>query len=196
MLFRSVGCEVDSFLDPSVVGRWERTPVVLPILDRLDVIEESGTEVAGLSKIRPEDLLPDTREYIIGSGDLVTITVFELIQPNVESVQTRRVDELGMVRLPVIGALKTAGQTASQLEAKIASILESKGVLKNPTVTVIVQEGRQNTFSIIGEPSTGGTAVGTYTILHPDFRLLDALALARGVPGNTKRLLKIGRAHV
>jgi polysaccharide biosynthesis/export protein len=191
-----VGCEVDSFLDPSVVGRWERTPVVLPILDRLDVIEEAGAEVPGMTKIRPEDLLPDTREYIIGTGDLLTISVFELINPNVESVQTRRVDEVGMVRLPVIGAVHVSGLTASTLELRLAQVLESKGVLKNPTVTVIVQEGRQNTFSIIGEPSSGGTAVGTYTILHPDFRLLDALALARGVPGNSKRLLIIRQAFL
>lgn len=191
-----VGCEVDSFLDPSVVGRWERTPVVLPILDRLDVIEEAGAEVPGMTKIRPEDLLPDTREYIIGTGDLLTISIFELINPNVESVQTRRVDEVGMVRLPVIGAVHVSGLTASTLEQRLAQVLESKGVLKNPTVTVIVQEGRQNTFSIIGEPSSGGTAVGTYTILHPDFRLLDALALARGVPGNSKRLLIIRQAFL
>ena len=191
-----VGCEVDSFLDPSVVGRWERTPVVLPILERLDVIEEAGAEVPGMTKIRPEDLLPDTREYIIGTGDLLTISIFELINPNVESVQTRRVDEVGMVRLPVIGAVHVSGLTASTLEQRLAQVLESKGVLKNPTVTVIVQEGRQNTFSIIGEPSSGGTAVGTYTILHPDFRLLDALALARGVPGNSKRLLIIRQAFL
>ena len=46
-----VGCEVDSFLDPSVVGRWERTPVVLPILDRLDVIEESNAEAKYFVKL-------------------------------------------------------------------------------------------------------------------------------------------------
>ncbi|HEX7010773.1 MAG TPA: hypothetical protein VF184_12390, partial [Phycisphaeraceae bacterium] len=34
------GCEVDSYFDPSVVGRWERTPATLPILDRLDIIDE------------------------------------------------------------------------------------------------------------------------------------------------------------
>src|SRR5262249_53148219 len=120
------GCEMDSFLDPSVVGRWERTPVVLPILDRLDVIDEPPARVQGMTSVAPEDLVPDINEYVMGAGDLVTVTVFELVQPGVESVQTRRLDELGVVRLPEIGAIKAAGLTPSQLEKKIGETLEAK----------------------------------------------------------------------
>lgn len=38
------GCEVDSFIDPSVLGRWEKTPTVVPILDRVAVIEDTTGE--------------------------------------------------------------------------------------------------------------------------------------------------------
>ena len=72
------GCEVDSFMNPSVVGRWERTPVVLPILDQLDIIDEPSSNAAGLSQIVPQDLIPFIREYVIGPGDVVTASVFEL----------------------------------------------------------------------------------------------------------------------
>ena len=34
-----VGCNADSFFDPSKVGYWRQTPTVMPILDRLSVIK-------------------------------------------------------------------------------------------------------------------------------------------------------------
>jgi polysaccharide export outer membrane protein len=189
-----VGCEVDSWFDPSVVGRWERTPVVLPILDRLDVIDEPPAKAPGTTSVQPEDLVPEVREYVIGPGDLITFTVFELIVPNVESVQTRRVDELGQVRLPVVGTVQAGGLTPSELERSISQTLERNDILRDATVSVIVQEGRQKTYSVIGEPQVAGTGIGTYTIPHPDFRLLEAMALARGVPGRIKTLYVI-RQH-
>jgi len=183
------GCEVDSFLDPSVVGRWERTPVTLPILTRINVINEPPASRMEVTSVRPADLKPDVQEYRIGPGDLLTITVFELIMPGQESRQTRRVDETGELRLPVIGAVRAADRTPSELEQAIRDQRERQGVLRDAMVSVTLQEARQNTFSVIGEPSTGGTAVGTYAIPKPNFRLLDALAMARGVPGRTKKLM-------
>ena len=182
------GCESDSFMNPSVVGRWEHTPVTLPILQRLDVIEPTDDSRLAVTSVQASDLIPDMREYVIGPGDLVTVVVFELISPGQESVNTRRVDETGQLRLPVIGSIRTAGFSASQLEIEIKNILERKSILRDAQVSVIMQESRQNTFSVIGQPLQGGTAIGTYMIPKPDFRMLDALVLARGVPGRTKKL--------
>ncbi len=182
------GCESDSFMNPSVVGRWEHTPVTLPILKRLDVIEPADDGRLAVTSVQASDLIPDMREYVIGPGDLVTVVVFELISPGQESVNTRRVDETGQLRLPVIGPIRTAGFSASQLEIEIKNVLERKSILRDAQVSVIMQESRQNTFSVIGQPLQGGTAIGTYMIPKPDFRMLDALALARGVPGRTKKL--------
>ena len=181
------GCDVDSFLDPSEVGRYENTPVVLPILQRLDVIEEPEEMIAGLSEIRSEDLIPEIREYVMGPGDMITVTIYELISLGAETNQTRRIDELGFIRLPVIGQIKAAGQTTKQLEQRIVTILDTEmGVLRDPIVTVIVQEGRQRTYSILG---TAGS--GTYTIVQNNFRLLDAIALAGGLPVLTEKLYVI-----
>lgn len=190
------GCEMDSFMDPSVAGRWERTPVVLPILDRLDVVDEPSGLLDGLTQVRREDLMPDVSEYIIGPGDLITVSIFELIVPNIESVQTRRINELGIVRLPVVGAIQAANYTPSELERRIAKVLDEKDQLKDATVSVIVQEGRQRTYSIIGEPRVAGTAIGTYTIPRADFRILEAVALARGVPAEVQRLYVIRQVRL
>jgi polysaccharide biosynthesis/export protein len=182
------GCEVDSYLDMSEVGRYERTPTILPILNQLDIIDEPSLEPAGMTEVMPADLIPQVQEYVIGAGDVVQVTVYELLLEATESVQQRRVDNLGMIRLPVIGPVKAGGSTPTELENEIRQILVRRGVLREPTVNVDVVEERQNTFSIIGEPRTGGTALGTYAILKEDFRLLDAIALARGVPGNIRNI--------
>ncbi|MEX0742303.1 MAG: polysaccharide biosynthesis/export family protein [Phycisphaeraceae bacterium] len=180
------GCEVDSYLDPSVVGRWEYTPVVLPILDRLDVIDEPEDNVPGLSEIRSEDLVPEVREYVMGPGDTIRINIFELVTPGTEAQYIRRIDELGNVRLPHgIGQVRAQGQTARQFEDRLADILDPD-ILRDPEVTTIVEEGRQKTFSILGVAGSG-----TYPIIQNNFRLLDALSLAQGVPDTVDRLYVI-----
>jgi polysaccharide export outer membrane protein len=185
-IFSLTACDVDSYMDPTIVGRWESTPVVMPILDRLDVIEEPEDAIPGLSQIRSEDLIPEVSEYVLGPGDLVTVTVFELISPGVESVQTRRIDELGFIRLPIIGQVKVGGLTSRQLEDRIVDILDPE-ILRNPMVSVVVQEGRQKTFNIRGAVG----AAGTYSILQSDFRLLDAISLARDVPAQIQKIYVI-----
>jgi len=167
----------------------------MPILDQLDIIDEPPAKAPGTTQVRRSDLIDNINEYVIGPGDLITFTIFELIIPNVETVQTRRVDELGIVRLPVVGAVKIAGLTPSAVEKKLAASLEQMDVVKNAEVSVIVQEGRQRTYSVIGEPRVAGTGIGTYTIPHPNFRLLEAMALARGVPGQIKTLYVIRGAN-
>lgn len=184
-----IGCELDSYMDPSIVGRWEATPGVAPILNRIDMIESSNDEDLPMTQVQPSDLVPDIQEYVIGSGDLITVTVFELILPGQDSVQTRRVDETGTIRLQIVGPIKVAGMTPSQLEQVVIETLEARGILREATVSVIVQESRQNTYTVYGEPIDGGSAIGVYAIPKPEFRLMDALAQARGIPGRTKRVL-------
>ncbi len=186
-----VGCETDSWLDPSVVGRWEHTPITMPILDRIDVIEDKGALTVTVSEVTPEDLMPDYREYTIGPSDVIAVIIFELVDPGQEAIYTRQVDATGLVRLPFVGAIKVSGKTPSQLETHIIELLERRDVIHNATVSVVLQNTTQNTFTVNASPLTGGTAGGVYPIPRPDFRLLDALAMARGVPDRTKRLLVI-----
>ena len=183
------GCESDSFLDPSLVGRWERTPVTMPILEELDLARNFDTGNVPISPVRPADLQPDVQEYVIGAGDFISISVFELISVGVTEVQERVIDETGNIRLPVIGRVKASGLSPSQLEQEVIDILQEKGVMEDATVSVVVQQSRQNLYSIIGAPEEGSTRFGTYLIPQPEFRLLEAIALAGGVSNRMKRIL-------
>ncbi|MEM6333510.1 MAG: polysaccharide biosynthesis/export family protein [Planctomycetota bacterium] len=135
--------------------------------------------------------MPDKREYVIGTGDTITISIFELLNIGQDYIVTRQVEQLGTVRIPNVGTIRAQGLSAIQLENEIRDTLERQGILRDAQVSVLLNISQRNTFSVLAAPSQGGIAVGTYVIPRPDFRLLDAIALARGVPGRTKTLLII-----
>jgi polysaccharide export outer membrane protein len=186
-----IGCESDSWMDPSVVGRWEHTPITMPILDRIDVIESRDTLPITLSEVSADDLRPDFNEYTISPSDTIAVIIFELVDPGQEAAYQRQVDATGLVRLPFVGPIKAAGKTASQLENYIAEVLERREIIRDATVSVILQNSTQNTFTVMASPLTGGTRAGLFTIPRPNFRLIDALAMANGIPDRTQRLLVI-----
>lgn len=183
-----IGCELDSFFDPSVVGRWERTPVTLPILTRVDLIEPNTGENLPISTVEVEDLIPQFTEYRLQPGDTIRVSIFELYAPGVTTTEIRRISRVGQIRLPVVGELTVIGMSAPALEKIVSDILDQKGVLRDAEVNVAVVDSVSDTYTVYGEPVLGSTNIGTYAIPRPDFRLLDALALARGVPGRTRKL--------
>lgn len=182
------GCEMSGFFDPTQPRISGRTPIVLPILNAIDVLDEYEP-YTNVTEVQPLDLIPEVREYVVGPNDVIQITIYDLVLLGQPDVQQRVVDELGNIRLPAgIGTVQVAGRTPSQIEKDIAQILQQKNILQDPTVSVMMLRRQQNIFSIIGEPRQGNTLFGQYEIPKPDFRLLDAIAMARGISGNTRTL--------
>ena len=72
------GCQTDSFVDPTVTGRWEHQPTTLPILRRINAIE-IGEQVVGEIPSR-EDLIENVSP-IASSREVVTVTAFDVYQP-------------------------------------------------------------------------------------------------------------------
>ena len=130
----------------------------------------------------PQDLIPHPTPYRLTPGDLVTVSVFELLAPGKEAVFTRRIDETGVIRLPVIGPVPATGRITQQVEKQIIEDLAN--TLQNPVVSVTLQEKRGNTYSVISDQPQ--TQSGVYSIPHPEHRLLEALAIARGIPTDAK----------
>ncbi len=183
------GCHVDSYFDPSKTGRFEYTPTTIPILERIDVIERDGDPWAKATGVTPEDLEPSRLTYRIAAGDVVTVDIFELIAPGQVWTATRRVGATGIYRLPSpIGDVRAAGLTAQEFQDTIYRIVDER-VMPNPMVNVVVEEGVGFTYTIYG--AVAGT--GLYSLRRSDFRLLDALAQAGGVPLGTQRVYVIRR---
>ncbi len=182
LLAMGVGCEVKSFLDPSEMGRYERQPLVLKILDTLDTGEEEpNTDFLNATDPLPEDLITNRVDYRLDRGDLVSVSVSDLQTQGVDTVRTVRISESGNISLPYIGQLKALGLTEAELEAKVIEAYRTADLIQNAQVSITVAEARGRAFSILGAIN----APGQYAIIQSDFRVLDALVLARDTTSPT-----------
>ncbi len=184
----AAGCEYDSYFDPSKTGRFEVTPTTIPILDRLDVIEGDDSPFAKATAVTSEDLVPGELIYRMAPGDVITVEIFELLAQGQVTQAQRRIDPGGFFRLPVIGDVRAAGLTAQEFQDVLVTILKER-VIRDPQVNVVVEQGAGFQYTIYGAIQ----GQGVFALRRPDFRLLDAIALAGGVPLTTQRVYVIRR---
>jgi len=169
------GC-TNKVLDPTQIGRFRPTPAVNVILDSLGVTEEAPVAWESAEDPRPKDVVAQKGDYALRPGDLVQISIYELFQEGVPLVSQFLVSETGQISIPEVGRVQAAGLTETQLEEEIKRTL-APNILKEPTVTVILLDSQQRTFSVMGN---GVPRPGRYLIPRYDFRLTDALATAGG----------------
>ncbi|MFN0131843.1 MAG: polysaccharide biosynthesis/export family protein [Phycisphaerales bacterium] len=170
------GCvEADSYLlDPSVVGRWERTATSVPILNRIGSIEGPEDEFVSQSEITDADLVPDVSEYRIGSGDRLTVTLYDIPDEGRAAQYERFVDARGMVELPQLGQVRITGLTQTEAEDAIKEVMKSQ--VANPLAYVEVLSPRQRRYTVFGAVQNSGP----FILPTADFRLLEALTLTGG----------------
>lgn len=112
-------------------------------------------------------------EYRLGAGDAIRINVFQNPDLTVET----RVSENGMVTYPLIGAVKLGGLSISEAEQSIARRLRDGGFVRQPQVTLLVQQVRGNQVSVLGLVGKPGR----YPIETANTRVSDMLAVAGGI---------------
>jgi len=172
----ATGCSND-VLDPTQIGRFQPVPVVNVILDNLGVASEADPTYAGAEEPTPADLIDEEQDYVLGVGDIVRISIYELQREGFPFVNDYVVTESGRISIPDVGQVRAAGLTEKGLEDEIKAIL-SPSVLRNPSVSVILMESQSRYFSIYG---WGVARPGRYPIPRTNFRLTDAIALAGDV---------------
>ena len=101
-------------------------------------------------------------DYVIGSEDLLEISVFE--QPDLN--RTVRVSGDGTISVPLLGIIPVDGLTTKEAEGKLRDLLGEK-YLTNPQVSVFVKEARSKKISVVGAVSKPGTVemLGQRTLL-------------------------------
>jgi polysaccharide export outer membrane protein len=112
-------------------------------------------------------------DYIIGSGDLIEVDVFDVKELSREV----RVSQTGSIGIPLVPVrLHIAGLTEMQAEQKIAEVLEANGLVSHPEVSVTVKDRKSKPITIVG-------AVGHSMVYQADrpVTLLEVLAEAGGV---------------
>lgn len=116
------------------------------------------------------------RDYVIGAGDSVRITVYQSPDLTLET----RVAESGTISYPLLGSVKLGGLSVAQAEAEITRGLRDGSFLRQPQVTLQVTLVRGNQVSVLGLVNRPGR----FPIDIVGMRLSEVLALAGGVaPG-------------
>jgi len=90
-------------------------------------------------------------DYIIGSGDVLKISVYD--HDDLETIS--RVSENGYIILPLLGQVKVADLSISETSNKIAR-LYSDGYIVNPQVSIFVQEFRSKKAVVLGHVKNPG----------------------------------------
>ena len=133
------------------------------------VAEETNQRIAQLAQAS----LVKQGEYLIGSGDLLGIEVFDVP----ELSRDVRVNETGYISLPLMPAkVRAAGLTPYQLQDKLAELLQTNGLVSTPEVTVSLKEQHSQPITVIG-------AVRTPQVMQAlrKTTLLQALSQAGGI---------------
>ena len=121
----------------------------------------------------------DNNRYVIGAEDNLQITVWR--EPSLSGVLPVRPD--GMISLVLIGDLKAAGRTPTQLSGDITQQL--KKYIQDPSVTVAVTAVNSQKIYLVGEVGHVGPIVMT-----PNMTPLQAISAAGGPSpyANAKRI--------
>lgn len=124
-------------------------------------------------------------DYIIGSGDLLDIDVFDVKELSREV----RVSQTGTIGIPLVPVrLHVAGLTEMQAEQKIAEVLEANGLVTHPEVSVTVKERKSKPITIVGAVSHPMV----YQAERP-VTLLEVLAEAGGISSDAGDTVIVAR---
>lgn len=113
---------------------------------------------------------PASTDYVLGVEDKLSISVWK--EPDLSRNVTIRPD--GKITSPLVGDIKAAGRTAKELTADLTTALSR--FVKEPIITVAVEEIQSFKVFVLGEVATQGALV-----LRRRTRLLEAIALSGGM---------------
>lgn len=106
----------------------------------------------------------DPAQYRIGENDLLAVEVFGLDDFD----RQVRVLRDGTISLPLVGSLAIAGLTLEQAQAKIADELRRRRLVRDPQVTLFVEEYLSRSVAVQGAVQRPGVyqMLGSKTLLE------------------------------
>jgi polysaccharide biosynthesis/export protein len=122
----------------------------------------------------------------LGPGDLVDISVY-----NVPELTTKaRVSNSGDLYLPLIDYVHVEGLTSDEAQTVIEKRLADQGFVRNPHVTIFVDEAPSQGIALLGEVSKPGIYPDV-----PDHKLYEVISQAGGFTAAASRKIAIIRRN-
>src|SRR5215471_3143040 len=149
-----------------------------PVLETSQQVNDRIRELSASLRTIPHD-------YVIGSGDLLQIFVFDVQ----ELSRDVRVSQTGTIGIPLIPVrLHVGGLTEMQTEQKIAEVLEANGLVTHADVSVSVKERKSKPITVVG-------AVAHPMVYQADrpVTILEVLAEAGGVANDAGDTVIVAR---
>jgi polysaccharide biosynthesis/export protein len=109
----------------------------------------------------------------LGVGDAIRVTVYQ--QPDLTT--EARINEKGLIAMPLIGDVKLAGLSQAQAATAIGESLKKGKYLKNPQVAVSLTTLRSKQVSVLGLVARPGR----YALDDTSSNLSDVIAAAGGI---------------
>ncbi|MDD3620576.1 MAG: polysaccharide biosynthesis/export family protein [Desulfobulbaceae bacterium] len=133
---------------------------------------DNAEMAAGMfAQAQPAPLNDDITDYVLGAGDLISVTVFEASELNTES----RISSRGVITMPLLGQIHLQGLTTMEAEEKIEQAL-IKDYMHDANVTLFVKERVSQQITLVGAVAKPGTYETKVTK-----RLLEVLSMAGGL---------------
>jgi polysaccharide biosynthesis/export protein len=164
-----------------------QTPVPLPTVVAPVPANPPANQSAAPPSVNPNSQTP-TPQILAGSnvklgvGDLIDINVY-----GVPDLTTRiRIGESGDIYLPLIAYVHVADLTTDEAQDLIQKRLDDGGFVRNPHVSIFVDESASQAINVLGEVNHAGPqpAIG-------DRHLLDVISTAGGLTDRAGRLVTI-----
>src|SRR5258706_14953863 len=141
-------------MQPARLGAWTLCLVSTALLTALVALPSSAQTVetsqqtndriralAAASRATPP------RDYVIGSGDLLSMQVFDVP----ELTREVRVSQTGTIGIPLVPVrLHGSGLTELPAELKIGEVLEANSLASHPEVSVVVKEQKSKPITVVG----------------------------------------------
>ena len=129
----------------------------------------------------PSPAISDSRAKL-GVGDLIEVSVFGVPDLNTKA----RIGNNGDVYLPLIDYVHLSDLTVDEAQEVIEKRLSDGGFVRNPHVSILVNESASQAATLIGEVSRPGN----YPVIG-DRRLFDLFSLAGGLTDKAGRSVTI-----
>jgi polysaccharide export outer membrane protein len=126
---------------------------------------------------------PTLKDYVLGEGDLLQVSVFEAEELKSEV----RVGARGSVTLPLIGSVEIKGFTAREAEQKIEDLYRAK-FIQHPHVSIFVKEQVSGKITLMGSFKK----TGTFPYLARQ-SLFEAMALGEGLNDTAGKMVQVRR---
>jgi polysaccharide biosynthesis/export protein len=166
------------------------SPSVPSALPPVQSISQAAVSASGATPEKAPDAAQDSPDQSIivklGAGDLMDVSVY-----NVPELTSKvRVSLAGDVYLPLIDYVHVEGLTQEEAQGVIEKRLADGGFVRNPHVTIFVDEAASSAVTLLGEVQRPG--------MYPDVadhKLYEVLAQAGGFTVSASRKLAVIRRN-